>query len=145
MTKQYFRQVRHVSQWLTNWLKWYSTSPRKPRMAQFGDSFPYSLSAFLKRLCSLTRSIILQLLYHLIQFSSHTSWGLPNRRNVTLVTAIFIRRWNHFVIWLSNIEFFGRLRCKTAENFQMSWWVWEVAETKTLPDASHVTWGVELN
>ena len=85
------------------------------------------------------------ILYHLIQFGSHASRGLPNRRNVTLVTGIFIRCWNHFVIWLSNIEFFGRLRRKTAENLQMSRWVWEVAETKTSSDASRVTWGAELN
>jgi ribonuclease HI/endonuclease/exonuclease/phosphatase family metal-dependent hydrolase len=44
--------------WMTRW----DASPRKPRVAQFGDSFPYS--AFLKRVYSLTRkqsSLILQI------------------------------------------------------------------------------------
>ena len=33
---------------------------------------------------------IVNILYHLIQFGSHVSQGLPNRQNVTLVMAIFI-------------------------------------------------------
>ena len=90
-------------------------------------------------------SSLLAILYHLIQFGSHASRGLSNRRNVMLVTAIFIRCWNHFVIWLSNIEIFCCLRLKTAENLQMSRWVWEVAESKTSSDVSHITWGAELN
>ena len=46
------------AKWAANW----NTSPRKPRIAQFGDSFPYS--AFLKKVYSLTRkqsSLILQI------------------------------------------------------------------------------------
>ena len=46
------------SKWATRW----NTSPRKPRITQFGGSFPYS--AFLKRVYSLTRkqsSLILQI------------------------------------------------------------------------------------
>ena len=46
------------SKWAVSW----NVSPRKPRIAQFGDSFPYS--AFLKKVYSLTRkqsSLILQI------------------------------------------------------------------------------------
>ena len=44
------------------WLDLWNTSPRKPRLVQFGDKFPYSM--FLKRLYVLTRkqsSLILQI------------------------------------------------------------------------------------
>ena len=56
-TKQSFNNSLK-SKWMTNW----NASPRKLRMTQFGDAFPFS--AFLKRLYMLTRkqsSIILQI------------------------------------------------------------------------------------
>ena len=43
-------------------------------------------------------SYFIIVLYHLIHFGSHASRGLPNRRNVTLVTIILAKCQNHLEI-----------------------------------------------
>ena len=52
---------------------------------------------------------------------------------------------NSFGDQVPNIENFVACGAKLPKTSNMSRQVWEVAETKTLSDVSHITWGAELN
>ena len=65
--------------------------------------------------------VVLVILYHFIQFSSHASRGPPKCRNVTFVMAIFMVCRIHLAIMWLIYKFFRRLRHLTAENFPKVW------------------------
>ena len=83
------------------------------------------------------------LLYHLIQFGSHASRGLPNRRHVGHGNFCTVPKL--FGGQAPNIKKVVACGAKLPKTSDMSRQVWDVAETKTSSDASRVTWSAELS